>query len=84
MTVQTPQVDYDDFTKGQKIHSPHLILANEDVVVAQLEEAGGEMAYAVKGYRDANFFVYPPGLLRNPQRHKVIMTRHETVNRRMK
>ncbi|RHY06146.1 hypothetical protein DYB36_011796 [Aphanomyces astaci] len=39
-TVQTPQVDYDDFTKGQKIHSPHLILANEDVVVAQLEEAG--------------------------------------------
>ncbi len=42
----------------------------------------GEKALTDKGYRDDNFFVIPN--LKNKKLHRRIMSRHETVNRRMK
>ncbi|ETV65662.1 hypothetical protein H257_17657 [Aphanomyces astaci] len=44
----------------------------------------GELTLADKGYNDPNYFIYPCPQLQNPRRHKDIMARHETVNKRMK
>lgn len=42
----------------------------------------GEMTLADKGYRDSNFFLLPTE--RNGILHKKIMSRHETVNKRVR
>jgi hypothetical protein len=44
---------------------------------------GGERALADKGYADPNYFIFPQFNVPNA-RHKLIMARHETVNRRLK
>lgn len=41
-----------------------------------------EKALADKGYNDAQYFILPSES--NSQRHKIIMSRHETVNKRIK
>lgn len=42
----------------------------------------GEMTLADKGYRDSNFFLLPTQI--NGLQHKQIMSRHETVNKRVR
>jgi hypothetical protein len=46
----------------------------------------GELTLADLGYRDSNFFITPKNLgeFLTPSRHKFIMQRHETINRRLK
>jgi hypothetical protein len=46
----------------------------------------GELTLADLGYRDANFFITPRNLngFLTASKHKIIMQRHETVNRRFK
>ena len=43
-----------------------------------------EKALADKGYNDTDHFVFPSDSRNDNKRQKVIMARHETVNRRMK
>lgn len=42
----------------------------------------GEKALADKGYRDNSYFILPTP--NNNKKHKVIMSRHETINKRLK
>lgn len=42
----------------------------------------GERSMADKGYKDEKYFLLPT--VRNSKRHKFIMSRHETVNKRLK
>lgn len=61
---------------------PDLKLAKEGFTEMLLP---GERAIADKGYRDANYFIYPhPDADIDVVRQKQIMARHETVNRRLK
>lgn len=58
---------------------PDLKLAKE-LFVEFLDE--GERVMADRGYNDRQFFILPD--LQNSSRHKLIMGRHETVNKRIK
>lgn len=58
---------------------PDLKLARE-AFVPSLNE--GERTLADKGYNDSNYFILPN--VYNSKQHKLIMSRHETVNRRLK
>lgn len=58
---------------------PDLKLAREAYVWLVAE---GELTMADKGYRDNRFFLLPTE--QNKKKHKRIMARHETVNKRLK
>lgn len=58
---------------------PDLRLARE-MFVTFLEP--GERTMADRGYNDATYFILPT--IENSYRHKVIMGRHETVNKRIR
>ncbi len=42
----------------------------------------GEMTAADRGYKNSTYFILPNS--QNGEKHKLIMSRHETVNKRMK
>lgn len=58
---------------------PDLKLAREAFVPSLTT---GERAMADKGYKDATHFILP--IPQNTTRHGLIMSRHETINRRLK
>ncbi|KAF0707704.1 hypothetical protein AaE_013498 [Aphanomyces astaci] len=60
---------------------PDLRLARDSYVHCVRQ---GEITYADKGYRDANYFYFNHAAMANPQQHKDIMCRHETMNKRLK
>jgi len=60
---------------------PDLTIAREDY----LEEINeGEMTVADDGYRDVNYFIHPHGFPETNLHQKQIMSRHETINERLK
>lgn len=58
---------------------PDLLLARQAYVHGVDE---GELTIADKGYKDSNYFLLPNQL--NSSQHKYIMSRHETVNKRLR
>lgn len=58
---------------------PDLKMARETFALALND---GERSMADKGYRDERYFLLPNS--RNNKKHKVIMSRHETVNKRIR